>query len=231
MPIYLLGEDLAFPDPRFADEETGIVAVGGDLSADRLILAYSHGIFPWYDHEHTPILWHSPDPRFVLTPDTFRVGRSLGKALRRTDIEVRYDHDFEAVISLCAKVPRGDQDGTWLNDEMMEAYVELHRRGFAHSAEAYLRGRLVGGLYGVALGGVFHGESMFSLVDDASKIVFATLVPQLVDAGYGLIDCQIHTEHLARFGAENWTRDRFLNRIKTDLRRRPNPIWPSPYTP
>ena len=231
MPIYLLGDDLAFPDPRFADKDTGIVAVGGDLSADRLILAYSQGIFPWYDHEQTPILWHSPDPRFVLSPEGFRIGRTLGKTLRRTDIIVRYDSAFESVIGHCASVPRAEQDGTWLNNEMMAAYLELHHRGFAHSAEAYLNGELVGGLYGVALGGVFHGESMFSLVDDASKIVFATLVPELVAAGYGLVDCQIYTDHLARFGAEEWPRDRFLKRLRLELSRRPSPIWPGDYRP
>lgn len=226
VPIYLLDDALAFPDPTKADPATGILAVGGDLSPSRLILAYSLGIFPWYDADQTPILWHSPAWRFAMRPGELHVGRSLRKALRKHPFELRYDTAFEAVLRACAEVPRPGQNGTWLNPEMQAAYTELFRRGFAHSAEAWRDGRLVGGLYGVTLGGVFFGESMFALEDEASKVVFASLVPALHTAGYRLIDCQVYTDHLARFGAREWPRDDFLQTLDEALTITPRPGWP-----
>ncbi|MEE2787473.1 MAG: leucyl/phenylalanyl-tRNA--protein transferase [Myxococcota bacterium] len=226
MPIFLLDETLSFPDPSDADDETGILAVGGDLSPARLILAYSMGIFPWYDELVTPILWHSPRQRFVMRPEDLAYGRSIRRAVKRSSLAVRYDTAFEAVIAECATVPRHGQNGTWLNRTMQQAYIELFRQGYAHSAEAWLGDRLVGGAYGVTLGGVFFGESMFSSVPDASKVVYAHLVPALHRLGYRLIDCQVYTEHLSRFGATDWPRDRFQAALKDALMVRPRPLWP-----
>ena len=227
MPVFLLNESLSFPDPTLADPESGILAVGGDLSPGRLILAYSLGIFPWYDDEYTPILWHSPLERFALRPSEFHLGRTLRRTLKKSPLTITFDEAFDAVIEHCSSVPRADQNGTWLNEDMKAAYRELHTQDYAHSAEAWLDGTLVGGLYGVVLGGVFFGESMFSLVPDASKIVFAHLVPRLEKAGYRLIDCQVYTEHLARFGACDWPRDSFLASLADALQTRPRPKWPS----
>ena len=154
MPIFLLDETLAFPNPAEADEESGILAVGGDLSPARLILAYSMGIFPRYDESVTPILWHSPAERFAMRPDDLSYGRSIRRAVKRSTLQIRYDTAFDAVVAQCASVPRHDQDGTWLNSSMQKAYTELFHRGYAHSAEAWLDNRLVGGAYGVTLGGV-----------------------------------------------------------------------------
>ena len=209
MPIFRLDKRLAFPPPHLADDN-GILAVGGDLAPERLLLAYSIGIFPWYS-EDLPIIWHSPDPRMVLTPELLHVPRSLRKAMRKRPYEIRLDTAFARVIEACASAPREDQDGTWITDEMRDAYIELHRLGLAHSAEAWRDGELVGGLYGVSLGGAFFGESMFAHAPDASKIAFITLARQLDAWDIGLIDCQVYTEHLARFGAEEWPRERFLD--------------------
>ena len=216
-PIYRLGRALAFPDPC-ESHESGLLAVGGDLSCERLLLAYSRGIFPWYS-EDQPILWHSPDPRMLLRPEALHVSRSLERALRRGAYEVRLDTAFADVVRGCADVPRPDQPGTWITPEMQAAYAELHTRGFAHSAEAWQGGRLVGGLYGVSLGGAFFGESMFALRPDASKVAFATLVRQLARWRFDLVDCQVHTEHLARFGAELWPRERFLALLGSSVAR------------
>ena len=216
-PVYRLGRALAFPDPR-ESHASGLLAVGGDLSPERLLLAYSLGIFPWYS-EGDPILWHSPDPRAVLVPRSLHVSRSLAKALRSGRYEVRLDTAFEDVVRRCADAPRPDQDGTWITVAMQRAYVELFRRGHAHSAEAWEEGVLVGGLYGVSLGGTFFGESMFAAQADASKVAFATLVAQLVRWDFDLIDCQQQTPHLARFGAEPWPRARFLAELASSLER------------
>jgi leucyl/phenylalanyl-tRNA--protein transferase len=213
--IFRLDERLVFPSPELA-EPNGLLAVGGDLGSRRLIMAYASGIFPWY-HEGLPILWHSPDPRMVLLARELHVGRSLVKEIRRGTYEIRLDTTFRAVIEYCATVPRPDQDGTWLTDEMIEAYVELHRLGLAHSAEAWKDGQLVGGLYGVSLGTAFFGESMFAHAPDASKIAFVTLVRQLERWGIDLIDCQVKTKHLSRFGATEWPRARFLEALKAAL--------------
>ena len=215
MPIFRLGARLAFPPPEMADE-SGLLAVGGDLSPRRLLLAYSLGIFPWYSEE-LPILWHSPDPRMVLQASRIAVSRSLRKEMRRGRFEVRLDTAFAEVIRACAMTRRPEQNGTWITDEMTDAYIELHRLGYAHSAEAWLDGELAGGLYGVSLGGVFFGESMFARASDASKVAFVALVEQLDRWGIDLIDCQVHTEHLARFGAEEWPRRRFLDALSDAL--------------
>ena len=213
--VYRLDERLLFPNPELADD-SGLLAVGGDLSTERLLLAYSHGIFPWYQ-QGLPILWHSPDPRMVLRAGDLHVGRSLDKAVRRRPYELRLDTAFAEVLEACAETARPDQDGTWITEDMKAAYRELHRLGFAHSAEAWLGDRLVGGLYGVSLGAGFFGESMFAFEPDASKIAFVTLVRQLAAWGIGLIDCQVYTEHLARFGADLVPRDEFLAMLEDAL--------------
>ncbi|MDP1772307.1 MAG: leucyl/phenylalanyl-tRNA--protein transferase [Methylobacter sp.] len=188
-------------------EPDGLLAVGGCLSQSRLLNAYRHGIFPWYNPGE-PILWWSPDPRLVLFPDKLVISRSLRKTLRKNVFTVTFDQAFDQVIAACAD-PRKDVDGTWITAEINAAYKQLHQAGFAHSVEAWLGDELVGGLYGVALGQVFFGESMFHTRTDASKAAFATLVQQLKSWGYQLIDCQVHTKHLASFGAEEISRAYF----------------------
>lgn len=217
MPVYRLGPALAFPDPS-ESEPDGLLAVGGDLSPERLLLAYAEGIFPWYA-EGLPILWHSPDPRMVLRPRALHVPRSLRKIQRRAPFEIHLDRAFDEVIERCARVRRPEGEGTWITEDMRRAYVRLHELGFAHSAEAWREGRLVGGLYGVSLGGAFFGESMFADVSDASKLAFVTLVRQLERWDFDLVDCQVRTEHLARFGAEEWVRERFLAALARSLGR------------
>lgn len=215
MPLYLLDERLVFPPPERAPRE-GPLAVGGDLSPERLLLAYSLGIFPWYG-EGEPILWHSPDPRMVLIAERVRVSRSLRRTIARGRFRPTLDSAFGRVVAACAETPRPGQPGTWITREMQAAYGALHRTGVAHSAEAWLGDDLVGGLYGVSLGGAFFGESMFARVSDASKVAFVALVEQLGRWGIGLVDCQVHTEHLARFGAEEWPRRRFLAALRVAL--------------
>jgi leucyl/phenylalanyl-tRNA--protein transferase len=215
MPVFRLDERLIFPPPELADEN-GVIAVGGDLSPKRLLLAYSAGIFPWYG-EDLPIIWHSPDPRLVLTPGAVHVPRSLRKAMRKKTYEIRLDTAFAQVIDRCAETSRPDQDGTWITGDMKAAYVHLHELGFAHSAEAWRDGELVGGLYGVSLGGAFFGESMFARADNASKIAFVTLIEHIAAWDITLIDCQVYTEHLSRFGAEEWPRQRFLTALSRAL--------------
>ncbi len=217
MPIYLLDDDPeAFPPPEKADR-SGLLAVGGDLRPERLLHAYARGIFPWYS-EGQPILWHSPNPRFVLEPAKLHVGRSLRKALKAGTYEVRWDTAFAEVIHACSQVPRPGQSGTWITDEMAQAYLTLHRLGFAHSVEAWAEGELRGGLYGVSLGAAFFGESMFARAPDASKVAFVTAVERFQGWGFHFIDCQVETEHLSRFGAEHWPRRRFLDALAQALR-------------
>jgi leucyl/phenylalanyl-tRNA--protein transferase len=215
--VFRLGADLAFPSPEEADP-SGLLAVGGDLAPERLLLAYSLGIFPW-PLVAEPLLWFSPDPRMAMRPAELRVSRSLRKVLRRGDFEVRLDTAFAEVVRRCAQVPRRDEAGTWITPELSAAYCRLHELGFAHSAEAWQHGELVGGLYGVSLGGTFFGESMFAERSDASKAAFVALVRQLAAWGFDLIDCQVHTEHLARFGASEWPRRRFLRALAASLER------------
>ncbi len=207
----LLDREIWFPHPEHADSN-GLLALGGDLSVKRLLLAYSSGIFPWYS-PGDPILWWSPDPRMVLFPSELHIPKRLARTLRKGKFGFSIDRDFPGVIQGCASVGGRGREGTWITPEMMDAYVELHRRGFAHSAEAWMDGRLVGGLYGVCLGRVFFGESMFHTVSDASKAAFVTLVTWLRENGIELIDCQIHTGHLARFGAREISRRDFLKLI------------------
>ncbi|WNG14826.1 leucyl/phenylalanyl-tRNA--protein transferase [Cystobacter fuscus] len=212
MPIYLLGDDpLLFPPPERADR-TGLLAVGGDLRPERLLAAYSRGIFPWYN-EGQPLLWHSPNPRFVLEPAKLHVGRSLRKTLKAGVYDIRWDTAFADVIAACARVPRPGQDGTWITDEMQRAYVTLHELGYAHSVEAWAGGELQGGFYGVSLGAAFFGESMFAHAPDASKVAFVTAVERFQAWGFHFIDCQVETEHLARFGAGPWPRKHFLEAL------------------
>ena len=195
------------PLKKALKEPNGLIALGGCLSKTRLLNAYRHGVFPWYNHDE-PILWWSPDPRLVLFPDNLVISRSLRKTLRKNNILVTFDQAFTDVIAACAE-PRNNSAGTWITEDIALAYTELHKGGHAHSAEAWLNGELVGGLYGIALGRVFFGESMFHTRTDASKIVFATLVEQLKAWGYQLIDCQVHTTHLASFGATACDRKQF----------------------
>ncbi len=215
MPVYLLTDDLVFPPPEGATRE-GVVAVGGDFRSERLLLAYSQGIFPW-PSEGMPLLWFSPDPRFVLAPAQAHVPRSLRKRMRRSDYEVRTDTAFAAVIDACAAAPRDGQRGTWITEDLRAGYLELHRLGFAHSIECWMDGELVGGLYGVSLGRAFFGESMFAIAPDASKIAFATLLGNFVEWGFSLVDAQVHTEHLERFGAVEIPRRDFLEVLREAL--------------
>jgi leucyl/phenylalanyl-tRNA--protein transferase len=203
-----LDKDAPFPPLRRAlREPNGLLAAGGDLSPERLLEGYRRGIFPWFS-EGDPILWWSPDPRMVLFPAELKISRSLGKTLRNRSYQVRFDSAFNEVIASCA-APREGVSGTWISDAMIEAYLELHRLGHAHSVETWIGDELAGGLYGVAIGGVFFGESMYSRGRDASKIALAALVARVKAEGFGLIDCQMHTRHLETLGAREIPRARF----------------------
>jgi leucyl/phenylalanyl-tRNA--protein transferase len=208
-----LGPESPFPplDTALA-RPNGLLAVGGDLSPSRLIEAYRHGIFPWFN-DGEPTLWWSPDPRMVLFPDELKISRSLAKVLKRGNYEMRADSAFEEVMEACA-APRNKHDGTWIHPEMISAYKKLHEMGLAHSIETWVGGQLVGGLYGVSLGKIFFGESMFSRVSDASKIALVHLVKQLQRWRFGMIDCQMKTEHLASLGAREISRKEFSQRLK-----------------
>jgi leucyl/phenylalanyl-tRNA--protein transferase len=215
MPIYLLSDELVFPSPNLA-KKNGLLAVGGDLSRKRLLLAYRMGIFPWYSRED-PILWWSPDPRLVLYPPELRISKSLQKTIRKDLFQVTMDRAFRQVITECANIPRKKNEGTWIVEDMIQAYCWLHDAGFAHSIEAWRGKELAGGLYGVSLGRCFFGESMFSRIADASKVAFVTLVRQLRDLSFDIIDCQVPTGHLKRFGAREIPRALFLNQLKKSL--------------
>jgi leucyl/phenylalanyl-tRNA--protein transferase len=208
-----LPPDAIFPPPEQAlTEPNGLLAAGGDLSPRRLLAAYRRGIFPWYSAGE-PILWWSPDPRMVLFPDELKVSRSLAKTLRNANYEVRLDTVFGDVVRACAGKPRDGQSGTWISREMQVAYGDLHLLGYAHSVETWIDGKLAGGLYGVALGRAFYGESMFSDARDASKIALAHLCAHLKQRGFGIIDCQMETRHLASLGARPISRRDFAARL------------------
>jgi len=216
MPVYIIDDDIRFPDPAYADV-SGIVAIGGDLSVPRLLNAYANGIFPWYNEED-PITWWSPDPRMVLFPDDFKISHSLKQVLNQQIFKVRFDTQFSSVIENCSLVPRNGQMGTWIHPEMKEAYIALHKEGFAHSVETYYNNELVGGLYGLSLGKAFFGESMFYLKKDASKVALFHLVKQLKAWGFDFIDAQTETTHLRSLGAKNISRSDFLIQLKLSIK-------------
>lgn len=216
MPVFQLSEKLIFPSPEFSEPD-GLLAVGGDLSEKRLLLAYSMGIFPWYS-EGSPILWWSPDPRLVLIPEELRISRSLRQVINKNIFKVTMDTAFEDVINSCADIHKKKHGGTWITAEMIDAYINLYNSGFAHSVESWHEGELVGGLYGVSLGGAFFGESMFSKKSNASKVAFVHLIKQSIKWGFRLIDCQVTTGHLMSFGAKEIPRAEFLKILKQALK-------------
>jgi len=211
--MYLLTDEIIFPHPSEADAN-GLVAIGGDLSSERLIYAYNSGIFPWFNDDE-PLLWWSPDPRMVLFPKELRVSKSMKILLKKQIFKITFNTAFERVIQQCAQIKRDDQDDTWITNEMTEAYIALHKQGIATSVEVWQNEVLVGGLYGIDLKEkkVFCGESMFSTVSNASKAAFITLVQELKTKEYSLIDCQMHTKHLESLGAREVSRDDFLKHI------------------
>jgi leucyl/phenylalanyl-tRNA--protein transferase len=206
---------VVFPNPRDASDE-GLLAYGGDLSSNRLLSAYKKGIFPWYS-EGDPILWWSPDPRLLLYPQNFKVRKSFRRVLRSGKFTVTFDRNFESVIKNCSEIYREGQEASWIVEEIKEAYTRLHKEGFAHSVEVYKDEKLVGGLYGIAFGKAFFGESMFSLVSDASKVAFKALSDVLLSRNYDFIDCQMETEHMVNLGAEVVKRDIFLDALKDTI--------------
>ncbi|SFV70949.1 Leucyl/phenylalanyl-tRNA--protein transferase [hydrothermal vent metagenome] len=206
---------LAFPNPRLADDE-GLLAYGGDLSSQRLLHAYKKGIFPWYA-EGDPILWWSPNPRLILYSHNFKVRKSFKRVLRSGKFEVTFDRNFREVISHCASVRRNGQASSWIVEEIKDAYIKLHDEGYGHSVEVYLEGKLVGGLYGIAFGKAFFGESMFSLCSDASKVAFKALSDVLGERGYDFIDCQMKTDHMVGLGAIVVEREVFLDALEVAI--------------
>ncbi|MCB9506522.1 MAG: leucyl/phenylalanyl-tRNA--protein transferase [Myxococcales bacterium] len=212
MRIHLLGSEPDFPDPALADHPDGLVAVGGDLSPRRVVAAYARGIFPW-PIKGAPLAWFSPDPRMVLDWTDLRVSRSMRKESRAPDLRVSMDEAFERVVAECARVPRPGQPGTWITHGIRDAYTELHEVGVAHSVEVWSAGELIGGLYGVSLGAMFCGESMFHRRTGASKLAFVTLARQLEAWGFDFLDCQLHTSHLESLGAHTEPRAQYLERL------------------
>jgi leucyl/phenylalanyl-tRNA--protein transferase len=223
MPVFTLSKRLSFPPAHLAIKE-GLLAVGGDLSPERLLLAYQNGIFPWYA-KGEPILWWSPHPRLVLYPRELKISKSLRKILKKNRFAISVDTAFETVIQACAQAKRSYGEGTWITDEMKAAYCELHRRGHAHSVEAWQDEMLVGGLYGVSIGRAFFGESMFSRVSNASKVAFVFLVEHLKRLKFDLIDCQVKTDHLIRFGAREIPRHVFLEQLNKAIHRPVHGDW------
>lgn len=208
MIFQLDAQSVSFPDPALAEPD-GLLAIGGDLRTERLMAAYQQGIFPWYDDD-TPILWYSPHERFVLRPAALKISKSMRRVLRSECFRVTHDEAFAEVIAACSAQPRAGQDGTWITDDMQRAYTELHALGHAHSVEVWLAGKLVGGLYGIAVGPVFCGESMFSSEANASKVALASLCQSRI---YSLIDCQVYTDHLASMGAVMISRDEYMTEL------------------
>jgi leucyl/phenylalanyl-tRNA--protein transferase len=215
MPIFRLSDELKFPPPHLAEDD-GLLAVGGDLSKERLLLAYASGIFPWYS-DGAPILWWSPDPRLVLPPEDMTISRSLKQTMKKGVFKITIDTEFDLVIRRCADVKRNTNGGTWITSEMIDAYTRLHQSGYAHSVESWYDHKLAGGLYGVSLGSAFFGESMFTDKRDASKVAFAVLVQKLLKWDFTLIDCQVTTAHLLSLGAREIPRKEFMALLKTAL--------------
>lgn len=215
MPVFRLTDEIIFPAPELA-EENGLIAVGGDLREERLLRAYSMGIFPWYSQD-APILWWSPDPRLILFPKELKVSRSLRQTLKKSIFHITIDEAFQDVIRICADLHRKRDGDTWIVDAMRDAYIRLHHSGYAHSVEAWHDGELAGGLYGVCLGSAFFGESMFAQKSDASKVAFVALVRQLMRWNFSVIDCQITTAHLKSFGAREVPRSEFLDILHSAL--------------
>ncbi len=211
MPIFALDRSIIFP-PVHLSEPDGLLAIGGDLSKERLLAAYRLGIFPWY--EGAEILWWCPDPRFVLYPDELKVSKSMRSVIRKGDFRFTINKAFTEVITHCREVSRQGQDGTWISHDVLNAYTLLHGEGYAHSAETWLDGQLVGGLYGIRMGKVFFGESMFSLVSNASKFAFINYVEELKSDGVAIIDCQVYTQHLESLGARMIPRVEFIETLK-----------------
>lgn len=211
MPLYVLDKDLIFPPVELSDED-GLLAIGGDLSMERLLEAYRHGIFPWYEDNY--ILWWCPDPRFVLFPGELKVSNSMKQVLKKEEFEFCINSNFSGVISQCKSISRRGQEGTWITEDMRNAYINLHSRGYAQSAEAWKNGELVGGLYGIRMGNLFFGESMFSTASNASKFAFIKYVQQLETEGVQLIDCQVYTAHLESLGARMIPRVAFLKYVE-----------------
>jgi leucyl/phenylalanyl-tRNA---protein transferase len=212
VPLFVIEKEFAFPPVHLAEPD-GLLAVGGDLSVDRLLVAYSKGIFPWYEGKH--ILWWCPDPRFVLVPEELKVSKSMRQLLKQDSFSFTINKAFDLVISNCRSIKRPGQTGTWITNEVRKSYTDLHKAGFAHSAEVWKNGDLVGGVYGVKLGKVFFGESMFSKQSNASKYAFIKLVDKLKSDGIELIDCQVYTEHLESLGAKMISRNDFCGKIKS----------------
>jgi leucyl/phenylalanyl-tRNA--protein transferase len=216
MPVFMLSKALQFPSPNLARKD-GLLAVGGDLSAERLLKAYSLGIFPWYSPGE-PILWWSPDPRFVLYPDELKISKSMGQVMRNAGFRITMDTAFPSVIHEAATIRRNGQPGTWITPEMEDAYIRLHDLGYAHSLEVWKDEELAGGLYGLSLGRCFFGESMFSHISNASKAGFIHLVQQLAGLDFHLVDCQVHTYHLESLGARHIPRTQFMSEIENALK-------------
>jgi len=215
MPVFYLTDENIFPPPHLAEKE-GLLAVGGDLSQDRLLLAYRMGIFPWYSDEE-PVLWWSPDPRLVIYPKEIKVSKTLKKIIKKEKFHITMDQAFAGVIRECAQIRADNNEGTWINEDMMKAYFRLHQSGYAHSVEAWYEGGLSGGLYGVSLGKSFFGESMFTRISNASNVALVKLIEYLTALSFDMIDCQVRTEHMIRFGAREIPRDLFLQQLKESL--------------
>ena len=215
MPVFVLSDKLVFPPPQLARGD-GLLAIGGDLSQERLLLAYRLGIFPWFS-ENEPIMWWSPNPRLVLYPDEIKISKSLRKIIKKGGFDITLDLAFSQVIDSCAQMRTQKNEGTWIVEDMIQAYCRLHDSGFAHSVEAWYEGKLAGGLYGVALGRCFFGESMFTRVSNASKVAFCALVEYLKALSFHMIDCQVTTAHLMRFGAREMPRNLFLKQLAKTL--------------
>jgi leucyl/phenylalanyl-tRNA--protein transferase len=224
MPLFRLSERIEFP-PAYLARSDGLLCVGGDLSLERLLLAYQNGIFPWFS-DNEPLLWWSPDPRMVLFPESIKISRSLKKKIKRTPFKITMDNAFEQTIVSCAQPRRDKIEGTWLVEEMIDAYIQLHKHGYAHSIETWHGNALVGGLYGITLGGSFFGESMFSHENDASKMALAALATLLRTEGFDMIDCQVTTHHLLNMGAIELSRNKFLKTLAPSIARKMNTdIW------